>query len=43
MKTDTEIPDIIDGMVARLKKEVDEFFRVDAWPTSPAMVPMYPL
>jgi hypothetical protein len=42
MQTNEEVPEIITGMVARLKKEVDAFFRVDAWPTSPAMVRWLP-
>lgn len=42
MKTNEEVPGIITGMVERLKKEVDAFFRVDAWPTSPAMVRWLP-
>ena len=41
-KQDPEIPDIIEGMVARLKIEVDKFFNVDAEPTSPAMVRWLP-
>ena len=42
MQTNTEVPDIITGMVQRLKKEVDAFYKVDAWPTSPAMVRWLP-
>ena len=41
-KADPEIPQIIEGMVARLKIEVDKFFNVDAEPTSPAMVRWLP-
>jgi hypothetical protein len=41
-KTNPEIPKIIEGMVARLKIEVDKFFGVDALPTSPAMVRWLP-
>jgi hypothetical protein len=41
-KTNPEIPEIIEGMVARLKIEVDKFFGVDALPTSPAMVRWLP-
>ena len=41
-KVDPTIPKIIDGMVERLKKEVDAFFNVDAYPTSPAMVRWLP-
>jgi hypothetical protein len=29
---------MIDGMMQRLKVEVDKHFRVDAWATSPTMV-----
>lgn len=41
-KTDPKVPEIIEGMVARLKIEVDKFFGVDALPTSPAMVRWLP-
>jgi hypothetical protein len=41
-KTNTNIPTIIEGMVARLKVEVDKHFEVDAIPTSPAMVRWLP-
>jgi len=41
-KGDPEIPDLIEKMVARLKIEVDNFFGVDANPTSPAMVRWLP-
>lgn len=41
-KTNEEIPQIIQGMVARLKVEVDKHFSVDAVPTSPAMVRWLP-
>lgn len=41
-KSDKSIPPIIEGMVARLKVEVDNFFNVDALPTSPAMVRWLP-
>lgn len=37
-----EIPKIIRGMVERLKVEVDNFFKVDAFPTSPAVVRWLP-
>lgn len=39
---DPHIPDVINGMVDRLKKEVDAFFKVDAVPTSPALVRWLP-
>lgn len=39
---DPKIPEIINGMVERLKKEVDAFFKVDAVPTSPALVRWLP-
>lgn len=39
---DPKIPEMIDVMVARLKKEVDSFFKVDAFPTSPAIVRWLP-
>ena len=41
-KTSNEIPEIIEGMVARLKIEVDKYLQVDAVPTSPAMVRWLP-
>jgi hypothetical protein len=41
-KGDPEIPQLIEKMVARLKVEVDKFFKVDANPTSPAMVRWLP-
>jgi predicted 2-oxoglutarate/Fe(II)-dependent dioxygenase YbiX len=41
-KANPEIPQVIEGMVARLKIEVDKFFSVDAEPTSPAMVRWLP-
>lgn len=41
-KTDPSVIDIIEGMVARLKIEVDSYFSVDAAPTSPAMVRWLP-
>lgn len=41
-KSDPEVPRVIQGMVARLKVEVDNFFKVDASPTSPAMVRWLP-
>jgi predicted 2-oxoglutarate/Fe(II)-dependent dioxygenase YbiX len=41
-KSDPEIPKLIEKMVARLKVEVDNFFGVDANPTSPAMVRWLP-
>lgn len=41
-KTNPKIPQVIEGMVKRLKKEVDAFFNVDALPTSPAMVRWLP-
>lgn len=41
-KVDPHIPEVIEGMVARLKVEVDKFFSVDALPTSPAMVRWLP-
>lgn len=41
-KIDQSIIDTIEGMVARLKVEVDSYFSVDAAPTSPAMVRWLP-
>lgn len=41
-KSDPKVPEIIQGMVERLKIEVDKFFNVDANPTSPAMVRWLP-
>lgn len=41
-RTAPKVPQIIQGMVNRLKKEVDAFFNVDAVPTSPAMVRWLP-
>jgi len=41
-RENTEIPQLIEKMVARLKIEVDKFFGVDANPTSPAMVRWLP-
>lgn len=41
-KIDQSIIDTIEGMVARLKVEVDSYFSVDAGPTSPAMVRWLP-
>jgi hypothetical protein len=41
-RSNPEIPKIIMGMVERLKVEVDEFYSVDALPTSPAMVRWLP-
>jgi hypothetical protein len=41
-KVNPEVPKVIEGMVARLKLEVDAFFNVDAQPTSPAMVRWLP-
>ena len=41
-RTDPKIPLLIEGMVKRLKKEVDAFFGVDALPTSPAIVRWLP-
>jgi hypothetical protein len=41
-KSDPKVPEIIQGMVERLKKKVDEHFSVDASPTSPAMVRWLP-
>lgn len=41
-RTDPKIPLVIEGMVKRLKKEVDAFFGVDALPTSPAIVRWLP-
>lgn len=37
-----EIVKIISGAVSRLKKEVDKFFNVDAFPTNPAIVRWLP-
>jgi hypothetical protein len=39
---DPKIPEVINGMVERLKREVDAFFKVDAVPTSPALVRWLP-
>lgn len=39
---DPKISEVINGMVERLKKEVDSFFNVDASPTSPAIVRWLP-
>lgn len=41
-KIDPSIVDIIEGMVARLKIEVDSYLSVDASPTGPAMVRWLP-
>jgi hypothetical protein len=41
-RVDPEVPKVIQGMVERLKVEVDKFFKVDASPTSPAMVRWLP-
>ncbi len=41
-KHDPKIAEVIRGLVARLKVEVDEFFNVDALPTSPAIVRWLP-
>jgi predicted 2-oxoglutarate/Fe(II)-dependent dioxygenase YbiX len=41
-KSDPRVPEIIQGMVKRLKVEVDQYFSVDALPTSPAMVRWLP-
>ncbi len=41
-KEDPEIANVIRKMVARLKIEVDNFFQVDALPTSPAIVRWLP-
>ena len=41
-RSNRTIPPIIEGMVARLKVEVDKFFNVDALPTSPAIVRWLP-
>jgi len=41
-KEDPEIARVILGLVKRLKVEVDEFFNVDALPTSPAIVKWLP-
>lgn len=38
VKNDERINPIIEKLQERLKAEVDEFFGVDAWPTSPAIV-----
>lgn len=42
MEANPEIPKIIEGMQARLKEKVDEFFSVDARPTNPAVVRWMP-
>ena len=39
---DPTIVEIITGMQERLKVEVDKFLKVDAWPTSPAIVRWLP-
>lgn len=41
-KTNPEIVQIIQNMVERLKPKIDDFFNVDASPTSPAMVRWLP-
>ncbi len=41
-KTNPQVINIINGMVQRLKIKVDNFFKVDANPTSPAMVKWLP-
>ena len=41
-KKNPKISIVIEGLVKRLKKEVDEFFNVDALPTSPAIVRWMP-
>lgn len=41
-KVDPTIPDVIKGMQIRLKEKVDAFFKVDAHPTSPAIVRWLP-
>jgi hypothetical protein len=41
-KADPEISNVIGRMVDRLKIEVDNFFKVDAFPTSPAIVRWMP-
>ena len=41
-KQDSTITPLINQMVDRLKIEVDNFFQVDAWPTSPAIVRWLP-
>jgi hypothetical protein len=41
-RSNPNIPGTINGMVERLKLEVDAFFRVDAFPTSPAIVRWLP-
>lgn len=41
-RQDPTIPLLIDNMVARFKVEVDKFFKVDAFPTSPALVRWLP-
>lgn len=41
-KANPEIPKIIDGLVARLKPEIEAFFKVQANPTSPAVVKWLP-
>ena len=42
MQNDPRIVPMIEDMVKRLKVEVDEFFGVDAFPTSPAIVRWLP-
>jgi hypothetical protein len=42
MLNDERINPIIEKLQARLKEEVDDFFGVDAWPTSPAIVRWLP-
>jgi hypothetical protein len=42
LKNDERINPIIEKLQQRLKEEVDEFFGVDAWPTSPAIVRWLP-
>jgi hypothetical protein len=42
LKNDERINPIIEKLQERLKEQVDEFFGVDAWPTSPAIVRWLP-
>ena len=42
MAADPKVVDTLHGIIARLKPEVDKFFKVDAMPTSPALVRWLP-
>jgi len=42
MAADPKVVDTLHGIIERLKPEVDKFFKVDAMPTSPALVRWLP-